>query len=124
MLGSKAEYLADYAHRHGLSFLRFDYFGHGQSDGKLEQGNLSIWVGDAITMLDKLTSGPQILVGSSLGGWVMLRLAKERAERIAGLVGIALPDFLERLIWSQLDQASQHDLKEKKALLQLKTLFR
>lgn len=114
MMGSKAEYLAEYAHRQGLSFLRFDYFGHGQSDGELEQGNLSIWVGDAITMLDKLTTGPQILVGSSLGGWVMLRLAQERAERIAGLVGIAAaPDFTERLIWSQLDQASQHDLKEK-----------
>jgi len=104
MLGTKAELLADYAHRHGLGYLRFDYSGHGQSDGSVNDGTISQWVDDSIQMLDALSTGPQILVGSSLGGWLMLRVSQLRAHRIAGLVGIAAaPDFTETLIWQTLD---------------------
>ncbi len=108
MLGTKAELLADYASQHGLGYLRFDYSGHGQSDGELNEGTISQWVDDSIKMLDALTTGPQILVGSSLGGWVMLRVSQERKDRVAGLVGIAAaPDFTEHLIWQTLDDAQQ-----------------
>ena len=104
MLGTKAELLADYAQKHGLGYLRFDYFGHGQSDGALNDGTISRWVEDSLLMMDALSSGPQILVGSSLGGWLMLRVSQKRANRIAGLVGIAAaPDFTEHLIWQTLD---------------------
>lgn len=114
MLGSKAEAIAEYASEKGFGFLRFDYFGHGQSDGSLQDGNLSIWVADALAMMDRLTSGRQILIGSSLGGWVMLRLAQERPQHIAGLIGIAAaPDFTERLIWDQLDAAGRKAMQDK-----------
>ncbi len=108
MLGTKAELLAEYAEKHGLGYLRFDYFGHGQSDGELNDGTISRWVEDSLIMMDALSTGPQILIGSSLGGWVMLRATQERANRIAGLVGIAAaPDFTEQLIWQTLDESQK-----------------
>jgi len=113
MLGSKAEFLAEYASQNGFGLLRFDYYGHGKSDGNLKDGNLSIWVNDALHMLDTQTTGPQILIGSSLGGWVMLRLAQERSNRLAGLIGIAAaPDFTENLIWQSLDEATKQQMVE------------
>ena len=103
MNGSKAMHIRAWAKRRGQSFLRFDYSGHGQSDGDFLQTNISDWTRDTIDMIDAHTDGPQIVVGSSLGGWIMLNLALARPARIAALVGIAAaPDFTEELIWNPL----------------------
>ncbi|MEZ5917668.1 MAG: alpha/beta hydrolase [Parvularculaceae bacterium] len=100
MTGTKAQALADWAASSGRAFLRFDYTGHGASDGRFEDGAISDWAGDAAAALDALTSGPQILVGSSMGGWIAALLALARPERIAGVVFVApAPDFTEELMW-------------------------
>ncbi|MGD1876472.1 MAG: alpha/beta fold hydrolase [Kiloniellaceae bacterium] len=102
MSGSKALALEDYAGRNGRDFIRFDYRGHGASSGRFEDGTIGAWAGDALAVLDALPAGPQILVGSSMGGWMMLLVALARPQRIAGLVGIAAaPDFTEDLIWGR-----------------------
>ncbi|MEL0166435.1 MAG: alpha/beta hydrolase, partial [Alphaproteobacteria bacterium] len=86
--------------------------GHGQSDGDFLQTNISDWPRDSINMIDAHTDGPQIVVGSSLGGWIMLNLALARPARIAALVGIAAaPDFTEELIWNPLDEAAKADFQ-------------
>src|ERR1051326_9209989 len=75
MTGTKASFLAEKCIKAGRVFTRFDYRGHGFSEGKFEEGTIGDWLEDAKTILDKLTQGPQILVGSSMGGWIMLLLA-------------------------------------------------
>ncbi|MGQ0533087.1 MAG: alpha/beta hydrolase [Caulobacteraceae bacterium] len=100
MSGTKAQTLASWAHETGQAFVRFDYSGHGQSGGAFEDGTISRWLGDPLAVLDQLTSGPLVLVGSSMGGWLALLAARARPERIAGLVLIApAADFTERLMW-------------------------
>lgn len=100
MSGTKAQTLSDWAQRAGQTFVRFDYSGHGRSGGKFEDGSLSRWLGDALAVLDRLTAGPVVLVGSSMGGWLSLLAARERPERVAGLLLIApAADFTERLMW-------------------------
>jgi len=95
MTGTKAVWLEDWARVRGRAFLRFDYRGHGQSSARFEDGCIGDWADDAYEVLTRLTEGPQILVGSSMGGWISLILAKRCPERIAGLVGIAAaPDFI------------------------------
>ncbi|MDC1382586.1 alpha/beta hydrolase [Candidatus Puniceispirillum sp.] len=112
MDGKKALFLEAWAKRHGRAFLRFDYSGHGHSDGALLESNVSDWTRDSISVLDDLTDGPQILVGSSLGGWIMLNVALARPEKVAGLIGIAAaPDFTEDLIWQPLDADSRATFK-------------
>ncbi len=124
MEGSKALAIEAMADRHKIPFLRFDYFGHGRSDGDFLEGNLSRWLADCTAMLDGLTKGPQILVGSSLGGWLMLLCALQRKSRVAGLVGIAAaPDFTRTLIWDALSPARQQQMK-KMARLPCQTLCR
>ena len=100
MEGTKALHLEAWARAAGRTFLRFDYSGHGQSSGAFEEGCIGDWAGDAAEAVERLTEGPQILVGSSMGGWIALLLARDRPARVAGLVGIAAaPDFTEALIW-------------------------
>ncbi len=94
MLGTKAAYLEQHAGARGQGFVRFDYTGHGQSEGAFEDGTIGSWTQDALDILDELTDGPVIVAGSSMGGWIALNMAKARPERIAGLVCIAAaPDF-------------------------------
>lgn len=100
MSGGKATALERFARTRGWNFVRFDYRGHGLSSGRFEDGTIGLWAGDALAVLDALTDGPQILVGSSMGGWIMLLVALARRERVAGMVGIAAaPDFTENLLW-------------------------
>jgi len=100
MTGTKGTALAAWAQERGQALLRFDYSGHGQSSGAFRDGTIGRWTADALAVLDQLTNGPQILVGSSMGGWIMLLVALARPDRIAGLVGIAAaPDFTEDLMW-------------------------
>ena len=94
MEGSKATALDAWAEREGRSMLRFDYAGCGNSDGAFETQTLGNWRGDVLAMIDEVAEGPVVLVGSSMGGWLMLLAALARPDRIAGLVGIAAaPDF-------------------------------
>jgi pimeloyl-ACP methyl ester carboxylesterase len=105
MTGTKASTLDEFCHARGLGFLRFDYSGHGESSGDFLDGTISRWFADALAAFDRLTEGPQILVGSSMGGWITLLVALARPERIAGLVGLApAPDFTETLIWWNLSE--------------------
>ncbi len=100
MTGGKALALEALARARGQGFLRFDYRGHGQSSGRFEETVIGDWLDDALLALDRLTEGPLVLVGSSLGGWLMLLAALARRERVKGLVGIAAAaDFTEELMW-------------------------
>ena len=101
MTGTKALALADWARRTGRAFLRFDCSGHGRSSGRFEDGAIGDWFEDALAALTQLTEGPQVLVGSSMGGWLALLLARAVPDRVRGLVGIAAaPDFTEDGIWA------------------------
>lgn len=95
MSGTKALALDGWAARQGRAMLRFDYAGCGASEGAFEQQTLAGWRDDALAMIDRV-EGPVVLVGSSMGGWLMLLAALERPDRVAGLVGVApSPDFTD-----------------------------
>ena len=112
MNGSKALFLESWAKRRGQAYLRFDYSGHGCSDGIFLEKNISNWTLDALAIIDEITEGPQVLIGFSLGGWIMLNVALKRPNRIVGLIGIAAaPDFTEDLIWEPLDFKSKTKFK-------------
>ena len=99
MTSGKAMYVEALCQARGQACLRFDYFGCGASSGTFTEGTIGRWAEDAVTALDRLTEGPQVLVGSSMGGWIMLLAALARPERVAGLLGIApAPDFTEDLL--------------------------
>jgi hypothetical protein len=99
MSGTKAQALADWAAAAGRDFLRFDYFGHGVSFGAFEEGTITRWRADALAVIDSLTEGPLVLVGSSMGGWLACLAALARPERVQALVLIApAADFTERLL--------------------------
>ena len=96
MEGTKAVALDAFAERRRLSMLRFDYSGTGSSEGQFETGTLERWIDEAALMLDQMTRGPVVAIGSSMGGWIALHLALRRPERIVALVGIAAaPDFTD-----------------------------
>jgi len=119
MTGAKAVFLEAWAEETGHAFLRFDYTGHGQSSGRFEEGCVGDWARDAEDAIRRLTSGPQVLVGSSLGGWIALLLARDRRVDVAGLVGVAAaPDFTERMVREELTAAQLASLlDEGRALL-------
>ncbi|WP_332837757.1 alpha/beta hydrolase [Neoroseomonas rubea] len=102
MTGSKAEFLAGWCEARGTPFLRFDYSGHGASGGRFEDGTIGRWSQDAAAVIAALAPGPQVLVGSSMGGWIALLLAARRRVAVRALVGIApAPDFTEELMWAE-----------------------
>jgi pimeloyl-ACP methyl ester carboxylesterase len=110
MQGTKAVYLEDWARREGRAFLRFDYSGHGESDGAFTNGAIGDWFEDARAAIG-LIAGKVVLVGSSMGGWISLLLSREMPERVAGLVTIAAaPDFTEDSMWSGFDDAQKATL--------------
>ena len=114
MTGTKATALEAFCRRTGRAFLRFDYSGHGASSGAFTDGTIGKWADDATAVLEALSDGPQIVVGSSMGGWIALLVALRRPGRVAGLVGIAAaPDFTEELMWQRMTgdqrQALQRD---------------
>jgi len=113
MEGSKALFLEKFAKEKNIPFIRFDYFGHGKSSGKFTDGTIGRWKEDALKVIDELTDAPQILIGSSLGGWISLLSAIERPEKIAALIGIApAPDFTEELIWDVLKPEEKEILQK------------
>ncbi|HET6239552.1 MAG TPA: alpha/beta hydrolase [Acetobacteraceae bacterium] len=108
MTGEKATTLAAFCAARGQAMLRFDYSGHGASDGAFEDGTIGAWAADALAAIDALTVGPLVLVGSSMGGWIALLTALARPARVAGLVGIAAaPDFTETLMWAAMAPAER-----------------
>ena len=111
MTGTKATHLDGWAAAAGHDFLRLDYSGHGVSSGTFEEGCVGDWAEDAAAAINHQTRGPQILVGSSLGGWIALLLARDRRVDAAGVVGMAAaPDFTERLIRHELAPADRAEL--------------
>jgi pimeloyl-ACP methyl ester carboxylesterase len=109
--GTKAIFLSKWARKNKRDFLRFDYRGHGSSTGKFEDTSISDWVEDTVRVVLGLTSGPQILVGSSLGGWISLLFARKYPEKVAGIIGIAAaPDFTAKYRNSNLNEAQRNEL--------------
>ena len=103
MQGKKAIHIENWAKENDHSFLRFDYSGHGQSSGEFKKTYFTDWYNDAQFLIKKLTEGKQILIGSSMGGWVMLMLAKRMPEKVSSMIGLApAPDFPKILIWDKL----------------------
>lgn len=102
MTGLKACHIENWARARGRSFLRFDYRGHGASSARFEDCTISDWTADAEAALTQLCEGPQILVGSSMGGWISLLLARKAPGRVAGFLGLAAaPDFTEDGMWTR-----------------------
>lgn len=119
MLGTKAETLASWAAGEGRAFLRHDYSGHGESGGAFADGTISTWLAESLAVFRQFTDGPQVLVGSSMGAWIALRMNDElnkagEGDRVAGLVLLApAPDFTAELVEPALTEAQRKDLAEK-----------
>ncbi len=119
MLSTKAQRLEDHARAQGRAFLRFDYSGHGESGGDFVDGTIGRWATESLDMIRGLTNGPQILVGSSMGGWIAFLVARElarlgEADRLAGLVLIApAVDFTQALMWERLSDDAKRDIEER-----------
>jgi pimeloyl-ACP methyl ester carboxylesterase len=121
MKGTKAQALAAWADANGRACVRFDYSGHGESSGEFSDGTIGRWLADSIAVFDAFCRGPQILVGSSMGGWIALLLARELRRRavppaaaLAGMVLIApAVDFTEALMWKRLPPEAKRDIEEK-----------
>lgn len=112
MTGTKAAHLHDWAAATDRPYLRFDYSGHGQSAGDFLDGCIGDWADDAHAIITAKTSGPQILVGSSMGGWIALLMARRIPGKIAGLIGIAAaPDFTEDSMWNRFSMAQKSEMQ-------------
>lgn len=116
MVGEKASALHAAAEKAGRGYLRFDYTGHGESDGDFAAGTISHWREDALVAIDQLTEGPLLLVGSSMGGWMALLAALARPHRVRGLFLLApAPDFTERLMWNRFGEQEKRQIMEEGA---------
>ncbi len=112
MEGTKAVHLEAWAKAKGRAFLRFDYSGHGSSSETFEDGAIGDWFQDALAVIDSLSDGPQVLIGSSMGGWITCLVARARPDRIKGVVGIAAaPDFTEDSMWAGFDDTQKAALE-------------
>lgn len=112
MEGTKATFLEEKAGMLNLPFIRFDYSGHGLSEGRFDEGCIGDWADDALAILDEKTEGPVMLVGSSMGGWISLLLALKRPERIHSIIGLAAaPDFT-KIMEERMSEAQSQALKE------------
>ena len=113
MDGTKALHLESWCKAQNRAFLRFDYSGHGQSSEAFTDGCIGDWAQDAQDVLEHLTDGPQILVGSSMGGWIALLLARRMPSKVAGLVTIAAaPDFTEDGFWESFNASTRNALQQ------------
>lgn len=118
MSGSKAVFLDTWCRDKGQGYLRFDYGGHGASSGNFEEGTIGSWHRDALAVIDHLTEGALILVGSSMGGWQVLLAALARKDRVVGLIGLApATDFTERILLANLEKKHIKEMMEKGRVL-------
>ncbi len=116
MLGVKAQFLAELCQQRGWGYTRFDYQGHGQSDGEFEHCSLHDWLGDTLAVIEQINKAPEhqkiILVGSSMGAWLAGNVLLRRPTGIAAFVSIAAaPDFTQRLLWPALSQTQKASIK-------------
>ncbi len=117
MMGTKATYLEQQCQNRGQGYIRFDYSGHGESEGVFRDGTIGSWSSDALAVFDYLVDREALLVGSSMGGWIALLIAHQRTENIQGVIGVAAaPDFTED-IFNNLDQQQQKTLLDEGLLL-------
>ena len=111
MRGTKASEFHKWAAKAGHGFIRFDYLGHGESSGEFTQGTISRWAADTLQVIDELTTGPVILIGSSMGGWTSLLAARARPKRVKALLLInPAPDFTEWM-WESWDDAQRETIE-------------
>ncbi len=120
MQGGKAEALSQWARANGRACVRFDYSGHGESSGEFRDGTIGQWLEDSLAVFEGYCAGPQVVIGSSMGGWMALLLARELRRRasskatLAGMVLIApAPDFTEALMWQRMPDAVKREIEEK-----------
>jgi pimeloyl-ACP methyl ester carboxylesterase len=119
MRGTKALALDAWAAEHGRACVRFDYSGHGESGGEFVDGTIGRWLEEACAVFEQFCAGPQVVIGSSMGGWMALLLAREVKRRqinvsLAGLVLIApAPDFTEELMWKGFSREAKHEIEDK-----------
>ena len=114
MNGTKAQALDAWAEARGRAYLRFDYFGHGASSGAFRDGTITRWRDDALAVLDNLCGGPQVLVGSSMGAWIALLIARARPKNVAALLLLApAADFTEALIWARMTPDIRREVMER-----------
>ncbi len=110
--GTKAIFLSQWAEKNKRDFLRFDYRGHGSSSGTFEETSISNWLEDTKRIIMALTSGPQILVGSSLGGWISLLFSRLYPQKVAGIIGVAAaPDFTAKYASKKLTEDQRQELE-------------
>lgn len=118
MTGTKAQTLEAHCASQGRAFVRFDYLGHGQSSGEFADGTIGRWQQDALAVFDELTAGPQVVVGSSMGGWISLLLALQRPERVQGLLLLApAPDFTEEIFNEEFSDDERAQLSQQGQVL-------
>ena len=123
MRGTKAEALDKWAEKEGRAFVRFDYSGHGESGGTFAEGTIGRWLEESVEVFTRCCRGPQVVVGSSMGGWLALLLARALTERKSGapIVGMVLiapaVDFTEELMWKQFSDATKREIEQKGAWL-------
>ena len=111
MTGTKATALETHCRDHKRAFVKFDYRGHGSSDGRFQDGTIGLWLEDSLSIIDEVMGGPLILVGSSMGGWLALLAALARPDRVKGVIGLAAaPDFTND-IWNELSEAQKREMK-------------
>jgi len=114
MEGTKAFSTGEFCKSKDISFIRFDYLGHGSSSGEFTDYCITDWKNNLVSIMDELTDGDIILIGSSMGGWLVLLAALERRDRVKSIIGIATaPDFTEDLVWNVIGEEAQNELKEK-----------
>jgi len=119
MKGTKALALDAWAAEHGRACVRFDYSGHGESEGKFADGTIGRWLEESVAVFEQFCSGPQVVIGSSMGGWMALLLAREIAkhQRNASLAGMVLiapaPDFTEELMWKSFSPEIRNEIETK-----------
>ena len=114
MEGTKASYLHQYAEDNNLNYIRFDYYGHGESEGSFIDGNISIWKQNTVDIITELANDKVILIGSSLGGWLMNLVIPEIDRKLQGMIGIApAPDFSKLLMWDTFDNQIKEQLISK-----------
>lgn len=117
MSGAKATTLERWCQGQGRAFIRFDYSGHGASSGQFANGTIGRWAQEVLAIIDQLTEGPLLLVGSSMGAWLMLLTALARPERIVGLLGLACAvDFTRYLLWDRLDEHLRERLHRERVI--------
>jgi len=112
MEGTKAIFLENSCKELGISYLMFDYSGHGKSSEEFVDGTIGIWTQDALSVIDEVTKGELIIVGSSMGGWIGLLVSLARKDRLKAFIGIAAaPDFTRELMWDNYSPAIKETLK-------------